>query len=95
MKGRRAFGAVVRCAGRRHFHIDRFDQKHFLDVLRIDNAIEVLPVNIRPEEKLQRTREVHRHAAAEQNPVVVRLTDRFMFHIQRIRHVERTIASRR
>ena len=64
--------AFVRRCGRRCCHIDRSDQKHFLDVL---------PVNKRPKEKFQRTREIPRHTTAEQNAVVVRLSDRLMFHI--------------
>ena len=90
----RTFVAVVRRC-RRHFHIDRSDQKQFLDVLRIDNAVSVLAVNNRPEEKLQRTREMPRHAPADPNGIVVRLRDRLMFHIQGIRHVSRSIARRR
>ena len=50
-------------------------------VLRVDNLVEVLLVNKRAEEKFERTREIHRHTIAEQNAVVVRLTDRLMFHI--------------
>ena len=60
-----AFVAVVRRCGQRHFHIDRSDQKHFLDVLRVENPVEVLPVNKRPEEKFQSTREIRRHTTGE------------------------------
>jgi hypothetical protein len=97
MIGRGGFGTIRRrgIATRVHLHIDRTDEQKFLHVVRIDDAVEILSLDVRAEEQFQRARVVDGDATAEQSAVVVRFGDQLVFDVQRVGDVERTVASGR